>query len=114
MLTQYSNTNNISNTGPDTLVRFNTTDYNVLNAKIVPVTGLSSAEIHFYLNDTWITGNHNIPLTNTTNPDTGVLLYDFDIKQVLNDLKLTTGKFRFVLNFFHDVLGSYNNQFLYI
>lgn len=108
MLIQYTNKDNISNNGPDTMFRFSMTDYNVLDKNVVPVNGISSAEVHFYLNDTWITGNHSVGITETAG------IYSFDIKKVLADLKLSTGKFRFIVNFFRNTMGEYDRQFLYI
>ena len=108
MLIQYTNKDNISSNGPDTMFRFSMTDYNVLNRSVVPVTGITAAEVHFYLNDTWLTGNHNVGLTETAG------IYSFDIKKVLTDLKLSTGKFRFIVNFFQDIMGSYSRQYLYV
>ena len=108
MLTQYTNTKDISNNGPDTMFRFSMTDYGVLNKNLVSVNDISSAEVHFYLNDTWITGNHSVGITETAG------IYSFDIKKVLADLKLSTGKFRFIVNFFRNTMGEYDRQYLYV
>jgi hypothetical protein len=87
-------------------VRFNP---NILNNKI---------EIHVYSEDVWITGNHSIQrlqqipeYTNITFPQTPVAI---DLFSQFEDLKVNSGKFRIAINFFKNLIGSYDQQHLRI
>ena len=112
MLTQYKNKNTFNTNGPSSTQRFSDAELELLvkNVNEIPksVPGLDSVELHIYSNDTWITGNHNVKLI-AQDP-----YYKFDIVKELYNLKLTTGNFRFVVNFFNDIIGSYDKQYLYI
>jgi len=79
-------------------------------------------ELHIYANDVWITGNHTVQVTNEsatfTNTDTnediqfnGPIL-NIDLFNQFNNLKLTSGNYRFVINFFENLIGSYALQYL--
>ncbi len=83
-------------------------------------------ELHVYSNETWITGNHSITATSdiptqyfgssTSSNDQkfpyGIL--NISILDEFNNLGITAGKFRFVLNFFTNLIGNYDNQYLKI
>jgi len=79
-------------------------------------------EFHVYANDTWITGNHTLPVTNEsatfTNTATNESIQlngvpvNINLFQQLDNLKLTAGNYRFVINFFENLIGSYALQYL--
>jgi|19_taG_2_1085344.scaffolds.fasta_scaffold02111_1 hypothetical protein len=82
----------------------------------------SLLEFHVYANDTWITGEHTLPVTNEsatfTNTDTnqdiplnGVPI-NIDLFSQFDNLNLTAGNYRFVINFFENLIGSYARQHL--
>ena len=80
-------------------------------------------ELHVYANTNWITGNHNVPtvvdiptyydgndiISFATQP-LAIDLY----AQLQNQLKLSAGQFRFVVNFFKTLIGDYDVQYLKI
>ena len=81
-------------------------------------------EIHFYSGDSWITGNHQVTpiqklpeyrdkitnkLINFSGSPIAINLYD-----ELSQLKLNAGKFKFVVNFFENLIGDYNEQYIRI
>ena len=83
-------------------------------------------ELHVYSNETWITGNHSITATSdiptqyfgssTSSNDQkfpyGIL--NISILDEFNNLGITAWKFIFVLNFFTNLIGNYDNQYLKI
>ena len=84
----------------------------------------SRYEIHFYSGDSWITGNHQVTpiqkipeyrdkITNKLIKFNGQPV-SIDLYNELNQLKLTSGTFRFVVNFFKNLIGDYNQQYLQI
>jgi hypothetical protein len=95
----------------------------VPNTKITNDNVDNRIEFHVYSDDTWITGNHKISFQNNnkefrdkitnqiirTNYPIGI-----DVYQQLQDLQLTSGTFRIVLNFFKNLIGSYERQHLRI
>jgi len=81
-------------------------------------------EMHVYAGDTWITGNHRIQL-NTKIPEyrnkqTNALIQfpaqplAIDLYAEFERLKLTAGTFRITVNFFKNLIGSYDLQHLRI
>jgi hypothetical protein len=81
-------------------------------------------EMHVYAGDTWITGNHRIQL-NTKIPEyrnkqTNALIQfpaqplAIDLYAEFERLKLTAGTFRIAVNFFKNLIGSYDLQHLRI
>jgi hypothetical protein len=125
MLTQYKNKDKLSKSGADYVTRFDDSTNSLLYPNIDVIEySESSVEMHIYSNDTWITGDHAVVLDQST-PNlidsitgqnykfTGNLI-SYNLENAFNNLKLTAGKFRFVVNFFKDVIGSYNEQYLYI
>ena len=84
----------------------------------------SRTELHVYNNDTWITGNHAIQRHETV-PEyrdkiTNQLItfpiqpIAIDLYNEFNQLSLTSGNFTFVVNFFKNLIGSYDRQHLRI
>ena len=84
----------------------------------------SRTELHVYNNDTWITGNHAIQRQETVPEYRDKItnqLITFPIQPVAIDLynefsqlSLTSGNFTFVVNFFKNLIGSYDRQHLRI
>jgi hypothetical protein len=131
MLNQYKNLNQIINTNYAIIGdRFDLTDHNLIDDAIslkeVPNIGKGRVELHIYSNQTWITGNHivdniqnNVQLYSTasgisTPINLGTYPIGIDIYNELSNLKLNSGNFRIVVNFFNDLIGSYNNPFIFI
>ena len=92
------------------------------NKEILKVTPNSRLEFHVYSGDNWITGNHKINFQSkiptlrdqrkrviTTNSAFGI-----DVYTELQSLKLSSGNFKFVINFFKNLIGSYERQHLRI
>jgi hypothetical protein len=82
----------------------------------------NNIEFHVYADQTWITGNHSIQTlsqipqyfnnqTQITFPSTPVAIDLFD---TFNDLNIVNGKFRIVVNFFKNLIGSFETQHLRI
>lgn len=131
MLTQYKNKNNLT-TGADYLARFDeSVDVNGLLVKNIDIINYTepSVELHVYSNDTWITGEHKVSIFSqylgTLTPAeyialaaAGKVIPDrflrFNLKNEFNRLKLSAGRFRIVVNFFKDIIGSYDEQYLYV
>lgn len=92
------------------------------NKEILNATSDSKLELHVYSGDNWITGNHRITFqtkipeyrdkqNKLINIDSAI---GIDLYKELETLKLTTGKFKFVINFFKNLIGSYERQHLRI
>lgn len=92
------------------------------NKEILKITPNSRLEFHVYSGDNWITGNHKINFQGkiptlrdqrkriiTTNSAFGI-----DVYNELQSLKLKSGNFKFVINFFKNLIGSYERQHLRI
>lgn len=93
------------------------------NTDIIQRDPTDRIELHVYSDTTWITGNHNVPdvgsiptyydgnniISFTTQP-LAIDLYS----QLQNQLKLSAGRFRFVVNFFKNLIGDYDVQYLKI
>ncbi len=81
-------------------------------------------EVHFYSGNSWVTGNHQVTPLQTIPEYINASLNKpitfrgeplaFNLQQELTNLKLTSGKFRFVVNFFQNLIGDYNQQYLRI
>ena len=94
------------------------------NTEINKQTEDQRVEMHVYAGDTWITGNHRIQL-NTKIPEyrnkqTNALI-QFPVQPLainlyaeFERLKLTAGTFRIAVNFFKNLIGSYDLQHLRI
>jgi len=83
----------------------------------------SVLEFHVYSENDWLTGQHRVNLAqklpqfkNTETNQTIVLdnPIGIDISKIFQDLKLTAGNFRIVVNFFKNLIGSYDRQHLRI
>ena len=100
-----------------------------LNSRVVQVPELSSqlenvkVEFHAYAGDTWITGNHAIQLNSKIpqykNKDNSTVNFPgrplaINLYNEFANLKLTSGNFRIVVNFFKNLIGSYNEQYIRI
>jgi hypothetical protein len=81
-------------------------------------------EMHVYAGDTWITGNHRIQLETKIpeyrNKQTNTLIQfpaqplAINLYNEFDKLKLTSGTFRIAINFFKNLIGSYDLQHLRI
>ena len=82
-------------------------------------------EFHVYSGDTWITGNHRVdirPKTQTTftNPETNdefrlqATPWQINLFDQFNELNIQQGEYRIALNFFTNLIGSYESQKLKI
>ncbi len=129
MLTQYTNITNTqqksisANRLTDLQIRQLTYDIDI-DPEINNQNTNSRLELHFYSGDSWITGNHKINTVNqipeyrdkTTNQ---LIRFNgspiaIDLKQQLESLNLKSGRFTFLINFFQNLIGSYEQQHLII
>ena len=94
-----------------------------LNTDIVNVSDDTKIEFHVYSNDTWLTGNHKIQfqtkLPEFKDKNTNAIIpistaIGIDLYSEFEKLKLTAGNFRIALNFFKNLIGSYERQHLRI
>ena len=125
MLTQYTNKDTFNKSGADYASRFELSADKLIikNVNIVNYT-VPSVEMHIYSADKWVTGDHTVivdhSIPDLVSSETGLPykfngnIISYNLKNTLNKLNLTAGNFRFVVNFFKDLIGSYNQQFLYI
>lgn len=82
-------------------------------------------ELHIYSDQTWLTGRHAIPNRSSSPP--GAPFFDVDLNSNVNfpsdliniplhdlfqGLQISSGQYRFVINFFQNWIGSYNEQYL--
>lgn len=75
----------------------------------------ATCEMHVYSGKTWITGQHVVKLDLT--PPQLSLGYNqikIPILKTIQDTKLVAGTYQVCTNFFTDILGSYQNQYLTI
>jgi hypothetical protein len=92
--------------------------------QLVQQTNESRIELHVYSGDTWLTGNHKIQVVqkipeyrdkNTnqliTLPSQPVAI---DLYNEFNQLQLNAGNFPIIVNFFENLIGNYEQQFLTI
>jgi hypothetical protein len=134
MLNQYKNITDIKSTTKSIsaeridrtkldVVTYSTQQPIFFNNDIINSTNDSRIEFHVYVDDAWITGNHKIQLqrkvpqyidktTNKIIPINNPIA--IDIFSEFNKLKLTSGNFRFAINFFNNLIGSYERQHLRI
>ncbi len=94
------------------------------NTEITNNTTDSVVELHAYLNDSWITGTHKTTIKNKipeyvdkiTNQviKFSVQPVALDVYSELSNLNLTVGTFRIAVNFFKNLIGSYDRQHLRI
>jgi len=94
------------------------------NTDINKQTEDKRVEMHVYAGDTWITGNHRIQLKTKIpeyrNKQTNAVIQfetqplAIDLYKEFERLKLTAGTFRIAINFFKNLIGSYDLQHLRI
>ncbi len=133
MLNQYTNINEIlAATKSISGQRLLNQDINILtyplnridfNPNLYP-TPTQKVEMHVYANDSWLTSNHSIQATNIqptftdseTNTDIqfNSPVVNVNILQEFESLGLSAGTYRFVLNFFENLIGDYTTQHLKI
>ena len=133
MLTQYKNTDAIQTAiNSVSANRFDPSKSQLMAYDIIvspKITRLDNVhdqkyEIHFYSGDLWITGNHQVTpiqklpeyrdsitnkLINFSGSPVAINLYN-----ELSQLQLNAGKFKFVVNFFENLIGDYNEQYIRI
>ena len=132
MLTQYKNIDQIRNSTSAILAErypsinknlFKSTGY-TFDPSITTSGAGSQIELHVYASDNWLTGNHSVNAIKSIpvyyNTETGNE-YSFgstpliiDVAQQLQDLEIQTGNYTFVVNFFKNLIGSYEEQYLKI
>ena len=92
------------------------------NSDITTQDDQTKIELHVYSDDSWITGTHQVTLKQSIpeyiDPVTNTII-DFpsqpvaiDLYNELSNLQLTAGKFRIAVNFFKNLIGDYNQQYL--
>ena len=131
MLSQYKNIEQIlAAQGAIAAQRYPQTLLNLFefgNLSFIPDPGISSqainyrTELHIYSGETWITGNHQmlqVPTTGYFN-STGTQLtlnlpVSFDIYDQFESLGVNVGNYRIIINFFKNLIGSYEEQYLKI
>jgi hypothetical protein len=135
MLNQYKNINQIvsaskSSTG-DRISKSKTEFFgSQQDAKYVQVPDITrqtddiKLEFHVYAGDSWITGNHQVQnqskIPNYVDKNTKAPItfpaqpVAINISQEFENLKLSAGNFRIVINFFKNLIGNYNEQYLRI
>ena len=121
MLTQYSNIKLI-NESLNALEghRYRDADRNIFlrnNQQYIFDTGYHDTEFHIYSGDEWITGKYNSvnlsaftgqKIDENNNPIFLNNAYTLDVYQQFSDLQLTSGNYRFAVNFFENKIGSYD------
>ena len=131
MLNQYKNIDQIQNSNFAIQAdRFSGTDKNLFESAgytydpdIYVNSENSRVEFHVYSGDNWLTGNHwtNLePVTPLYFNESGTQ-YSFgsdpviiDAYQQFSDLDIQTGNYTVVVNFFKNLIGSYQEQYLKI
>ena len=94
------------------------------NSKILNKQQNSKVELHLYSDETWLSGNHLVNILDTfneyTHTETGNVI-DFpggqvliDLSAEINKLNINGGKFNIAINFFENLIGSYERQHLRI
>ena len=132
MLKQYKNIDENQNAKSFSAERFDRTKLNLIsydtdaayyvNNNIITDVN-SKLELHVYSGETWLTGNHSVQAKNSAASVRNKTLnkqvplnntISIDLYQELENLKLTAGNFRFVVNFFKNLIGSFDKQHLQI
>lgn len=134
MIQQYKNINTELLQQPVVAQRFTDKDLSLLsyarNGRVALDSNVFNGsnfrtELHIYAADQWLTGNHAIntnrkTLTNVLDvvSNEARSLYnetlEIDLYNEFEQLNLTRGQFTVVLNFFKNILGSYENQYIRI
>jgi hypothetical protein len=135
MLTQYKNIDQIKiasgsisaerlSRSKTDFLSFDAEESVYFNTDITKQNEIQRIELHVYADDTWLTGNHKVSIQskipeykdNVTKqsikfPAQPVAI---DLYKQLESLKLTSGQFRIVVNFFVNLIGNYEKQHLRI
>jgi hypothetical protein len=132
MLTQYKNINEIQNSNKAITAKRFTDEEISLFKYTVPkidwgISGNYRTELHVYSGDTWVTGNHKVDiklpnklLTSVIDPKTNQIInlqrpfFTIDLYNEFDKLQLTRGNYRIAFNFFRNLIGSYDEQYLRI
>lgn len=133
MLSQYKNIDQNQNAKSFSAERidrtrtsFSTYDFNEAyypNENLLKEDIDSRIELHVYSADSWITGNHKVQtikripqyVDKTTNKNIAITNpIGIDIYSELDKLKLTAGNFTVAVNFFKNLIGSFERQHLRI
>ena len=135
MLTQYKNINQIQtasgsisaerlSSSKTEFASFDAEEAIYFNEEINKQTEDQRVEIHVYAGDTWITGTHRVQLETKVpeyrNKQTNALIQfpaqplAINLYNEFDKLKLTSGTFRIAVNFFKNLIGSYDLQHLRI
>ena len=134
MLTQYKNINQIKSAKKSISAdRIDRTKAEFLaydiqesvysNVSIINGLDSSKIEMHVYAGDSWITGDHQVQIqtkipqfkdkiTNQSIPINNG--FGIDLYSQFNKLNLTAGTFKVAINFFKNLIGSYERQHLRI
>ncbi len=127
MITQYSNIKQIK----DSLNaieghRYRDINRNTFlrnNRQYIFDTGYHDTEFHVYSGDDWITGKYNSvnlsafngqKINENNNPIFLNNAHTLDVYQQFSDLQLTSGNYKFIVNFFENKIGSYDSPSLII
>jgi hypothetical protein len=131
MLSQYKNIEQIlAAQGAVSAQRYPQTLLNLFETNYYSYTGDSGValqntdyrtELHIYSGETWITGNHQVQHvpTNSYFDSTGTQItlnqpVSIDIYQQFESLGVNLGNYRIALNFFKNLIGSFDEQYLKI
>jgi len=133
MLSQYVNINQILNASaslsaeriPDNKRSLLTLSNNLVSftPNVNSQTTADKIELHLYSNSTWITGLHQVQPEqqvgqyidkDNNQPINLINPINIDLYKQLDNLNITNGSFRIVVNFFRNLIGSYNTQYLVI
>ena len=135
MLTQYKNITQINSSKQSvsaerlTPTQLNLISYPAAERRYIAVNSITSndennrLELHVYSNAEWISGNHKIQqltripeyrdaITNQLIPLTNPLA--LDLRKEFDALKISAGSLRIAFNFFKNLIGSYEQQYLCI
>ena len=135
MLTQYKNITQINSSKQSvqaerlTPTQLNLISYPTAQRRYIAVNSITSndennrLELHVYSNAEWISGNHKIQqltkipeyrdaITNQLIPLTNPLA--LDLRKEFDALKISAGSLRIAVNFFKNLIGSYEQQYLCI
>ena len=126
MLSVFTNSNELLATNKTTVgKRLQIIDTGLMSAKYFGVTlsgsNNSNVKTEFHLYTTtgnYITGDHNfttkIGYNDTTNNDVAPEFLAVDLKSKFNELGLSKGTFKTVINVFDDIIGSYDGPKLWV
>jgi len=135
MLTQYKNITQINSSKQSvsaerlTPTQLNLISYPTAQRRYIAVNSITSndednrLELHVYSNAEWISGNHKIQqlikipeyrdtITNQLIPLRNPLA--LDLRKEFDALKISAGSLRIAVNFFKNLIGSYEQQYLCI